>query len=485
MPREIGCVGRISLTCQNDHRLPGGNCQLAALTGTPPAAPPPAVVTAAIVAALVGRSPATRYDARHARRPDDRIPSAARPAGRRIELARTTQSALVTGARAGNPFDAVDFGRKVDSAAIVGNRSRAGQSDDDETGWKPFHGGRCLCRHVHRCHDGDPRRRGGRRTLRRGITETTRHLIMSVSKSIVGCVSGVLVGQGKLDPVSVVTDYVPELSESVTGVRPCVMSSTCKPGSGSARSTPTLTPRCGQWSESVGWAPALPSDPVGAYAYLITIGSAQKHGGEFTYRSADTDVLGWICERASGVRMAALISTLIWQPMGAEFDAEITCDRMGTAIHDGGVSATLRDRARFGQMLLDGGMVGDRQVIPSAWLDDTFEPLRTSGRHSPTPTTRRCWPAVVYRNQFWLYRNRARPILLCLGIHGATDLRRPRCSHRDREAVVLAGRATFRLPGGHAAGLWGDRRRSRRRQLAQPAGERPDPLDKAVEGGGG
>ena len=144
----------------------------------------------------------------------------------------------------------------------------------------------------------------------------------------------------------------------------------------------------------MGWAPASPSDPVGAYAYLITIGSAQKHGGEFTYRSADTDVLGWVCERASGVRMAALISTLIWQPMGAEFDAEITCDRMGTAIHDGGVLATLRDRARFGQMLLDGGMVGDRQVIPSAWLDDTFEPLRTSGRHSPTPTTRRCWPAV-------------------------------------------------------------------------------------------
>ena len=169
---------------------------------------------------------------------------------------------------------------------------------------------------------------------------------------------------------------------------------------------------------SVSWAPALPSDPVGAYAYLITIGSAQKHGGEFTYRSADTDVLGWICERASGVRMAALISTLIWQPMGAEFDAEITCDRMGTAIHDGGVSATLRDRARFGQMLLDGGMVGDRQVIPSAWLDDTFEPpadVREAFAHTDNEAM---LAGGLYRNQFWLYRNRARPILLCLGIHG-------------------------------------------------------------------
>ena len=90
----------------------------------------------------------------------------------------------------------------------------------------------------------------------------------------------------------------------------------------------------------MGWAPASPSDPVGAYAYLITIGSAQKHGGEFTYRSADTDVLGWVCERASGVRMAALISTLIWQPMGAEFDAEITCDTLRAC---GAIAADLAD----------------------------------------------------------------------------------------------------------------------------------------------
>ena len=40
--------------------------------------------------------------------------------------------------------------------------------------------------------------------------------------------------------------------------------------------------------------------------------------------------------------MADLISTLVWQPMGAERDGEITCDPLGAAIHDGGVSATAR-----------------------------------------------------------------------------------------------------------------------------------------------
>ena len=47
-----------------------------------------------------------------------------------------------------------------------------------------------------------------------GMTETTRHLVMSVSKSIVGCVAGVLVAQGQLDPQAAVTEYVPEVADS-------------------------------------------------------------------------------------------------------------------------------------------------------------------------------------------------------------------------------------------------------------------------------
>jgi CubicO group peptidase (beta-lactamase class C family) len=116
---------------------------------------------------------------------------------------------------------------------------------------------------------------------------------------------------------------------------------------------------------SMGWRPAQPGDPAGAYPYLTTLGPAGPHGTEFTYRSADSDMLGWACERASGTRMADLISAL-WQPIGTERDAEITCDPLGSAIHDGGVSATARDLARFGQMLIDDGMAQGYPVVPQA-----------------------------------------------------------------------------------------------------------------------
>jgi len=108
--------------------------------------------------------------------------------------------------------------------------------------------------------------------------------------------------------------------------------------------------------EWIGWRPQHVDDiPRGLYAFLRTLRSGSAHGGPFVYRSAETDALGWVCERAGGRRMADLISTLVWGPMGAESDAEIICDGNGTSVHNGGLCATARDLARFGQLLLDDG----------------------------------------------------------------------------------------------------------------------------------
>lgn len=252
----------------------------------------------------------------------------------------------------------------------------------------------------------------------KGMTETTRHLVMSVSKSIVGCVAGVLVGQGRLDPQVALTHYVPEVAHS--GYAGATVRDVLDMRTGVAfRETYTASDSEVRIMErSMGWAPLLADDPPGAYAYLTTIGVSGPHGRGFIYRSADTDMLGWVCERAAGQRMADLISTLIWQPMGAEFDAEITCDSVGTAIHDGGISTTLRDLARFGQMVLDDGVVEGRQVVPAAWLADTFNPVPDVRAAFALTEHEPMLPGGWYRSQFWFYPNADGPVLLCLGIHG-------------------------------------------------------------------
>jgi CubicO group peptidase (beta-lactamase class C family) len=251
-----------------------------------------------------------------------------------------------------------------------------------------------------------------------GMTADTRHLLMSVSKSIVGCVAGVLADRGLLDPGSPVAAYVPEADRS--GYAGATIRNLLDMRTGVAfRETYTAPDAEVRVMErSMGWRPARPGDPAGAYPYLATLGSAGPHGGEFTYRSADTDMLGWACERASGIRMADLISTLIWQPIGAERDAEITCDPLGSAVHDGGISATARDLARFGQMVLDDGISRGRTVVPGTWLADARTPEPGVREAFARTDNEAVLPGGWYRNQFWFIPGPCGPVLLCLGIHG-------------------------------------------------------------------
>ena len=251
-----------------------------------------------------------------------------------------------------------------------------------------------------------------------GMTAGTRHLVMSVSKSVLGCAAGVLADRGLLDVHAPVTAYVPEVSHS--GYAGATIRDLLDMRTGVAfRETYTaLDAEVRVMERSMGWRPPQPGDPAGAYPYLATLGTGGPHGGEFSYRSADSDMLGWACERASGIRMADLIATLIWQPIGAESDAEITCDPLGSAIPDGGISATARDLARFGQMLIDDGVAQGRAVVPAAWLDDV---------RSPEPGVREAFartdnepvlPGGWYRTQFWVIPGPGGPVLVCLGIHG-------------------------------------------------------------------
>ena len=103
---------------------------------------------------------------------------------------------------------------------------------------------------------------------------------------------------------------------------------------------------------------------------------------------------------------------------GSEFDAEITCDGSGTAIHDGGISATLRDLGRFGQMVLDDGAAFGRRVVPAAWFADCLNPGPDVREAFANTDNEAMLPGGWYRNQFWFLHTPRGPIQLCLGIHG-------------------------------------------------------------------
>jgi CubicO group peptidase (beta-lactamase class C family) len=145
-----------------------------------------------------------------------------------------------------------------------------------------------------------------------------------------------------------------------------------------------------------------------------------EHGGPFRYRSILTDVLGWVLEKAGGARLHDLIARLIWQPMGAEFDAEITVDAHGNAMADGGVCATLRDLGRFGLLFASGGArPGRRQsVVPPSWIRDTIAGAPDGPQAFLAAADAPGFPVGAHYRNFWWVREPAVPFFHASGING-------------------------------------------------------------------
>jgi CubicO group peptidase (beta-lactamase class C family) len=247
----------------------------------------------------------------------------------------------------------------------------------------------------------------------------TLHLLMSVSKSIVGILVGALVGEGTINVEEQVTTYVPELAQS--GYRGATVRHLLDMRSGIEFSEDYLDPDSGvrQLEQAVGWAPhRSPHVPPALRGFLLTLRQAREHGGPYEYRSCETDVLGWVCEAAAGQRFPELAGELIWSRLGADFDANIGIDSEGTGLFDGGISAALCDLARFGTMIAhEGTSMTNQQVVPEAWIEDSFAGgpnSREAFASSPDDTRMR---GGMYRNQFW-FPWPDRQVLLCLGIHG-------------------------------------------------------------------
>jgi CubicO group peptidase (beta-lactamase class C family) len=172
----------------------------------------------------------------------------------------------------------------------------------------------------------------------------------------------------------------------------------------------------------------IPSD---TQSWIRSIGNSHEHGGPFRYVSLATNVLGWVLASASGESFARLFSREIWSAIGAESDAEILVDKSGFPVVEGGICTTLRDFARFGQMCLQDGRVGDRQVIPAEWLDRLRvrdpELIET---FADSPEVDREKPNAFYHDKWWI-ADAERGIYSALGMNGQQLM-----IHRPSRTVV-------------------------------------------------
>jgi CubicO group peptidase (beta-lactamase class C family) len=248
-----------------------------------------------------------------------------------------------------------------------------------------------------------------------GFAPSATHIIMSVSKSMVGSLIGVLVHQGIIHVDRSAGHYVPELLAS--GYGSVTIAALLDMRSRVRYSEDYADPAAEfyDFDAACGLRPVRrPGAVIGMHEYLAALPADQTDSGDFRYRSTDSDVLGWIAERATGCGLASLLSEFLWRPMGAESDADLVTDSLGAPLADGGLCVTLRDLTRFGQMQLEDGFVAGRAVVPAAWVAATRDGDRATFARSALG---KLFPNGAYSHQWWAIDPDAGQ-QIALGIHG-------------------------------------------------------------------
>ena len=259
------------------------------------------------------------------------------------------------------------------------------------------------------------------------MTASTPHMWQSMTKLLVGLVTGAMIERGLLSPQQLVSDLVPEVTGSAYGdarVRDLLdmtVGLVCSEDYEDENSDVSRLDRL------YGVRPPLrPGEPGSSYEEATIARKDSDHGSEFRYASLNTQVLGWVLERSSGRSVPDLVEDVVWSRIGGEHEAYLALDGAGSAQSEGGFCSSARDLARFG-LLLRQGAVGSDVVVSRAWLDDT----RTNARRDlfARSVFGDLFPGGGYRNCVWSWGDGFEGSLVALGIYGqllyvdpATDL---------------------------------------------------------------
>jgi len=252
-----------------------------------------------------------------------------------------------------------------------------------------------------------------------GMVRETPHILMSVSKSLLGIAAGILADKGILDPDEPVTRLIPEITNTAYAGATIRNLLDMRVGIHFDEDYLATSGPIVEYRKSSNWNPPDPGDaPSDLRSFFARLTRTDgPHEGRFHYVSPNTDLLGWVIERAAGRRYADFLSALLWRPMGAENSAYITVDRLGAPRCAGGVCATVMDLARVGQLIVQGGRRDGIRIIPEAWLDDVVARGSPDAWNSGDFANLFAGFPMHYRSKWYVVRGR-RPLVFGFGIFG-------------------------------------------------------------------
>ncbi len=278
-------------------------------------------------------------------------------------------------------------------------------------------------------------------SYRNSMTPATPHLMFSMSKSVTGLMAEMLIHEGALDETRRIDLYLPELKDSAWGEARVRDVLDMRDGVQFREDYLDPTADIFAYAAAWGWGdlPAPLKTPQGfAEALKQHMQRYDKPGGAFRYRSAATDVIGWIVSRVEGKPLADVISARVWSKLGAEHDASIALDRAGMEVAAAGMNATARDLARLGEMLRNNGRFNGQQIVPAAVIANILRGGDHAAFAASNPAPARAnW---TYRSQFWISHDADGSFTL-LGVRGQRVYVNPTAG------MVVVTLGTHAMPG--------------------------------------
>jgi CubicO group peptidase (beta-lactamase class C family) len=211
-------------------------------------------------------------------------------------------------------------------------------------------------------------------TYRNNTDPGTRFMGWSMSKSITSILLGCALQEGRIKSLDDrLTNYLPELKDG--GYAGVTIRQTMRMASGVDYperydfGNPGIAARNHEL--------ALVQNVVRFADAARTIERKHPPGTVWEYKTLDTAVLGWLLERVSGgSTLAAYAAQRLWEPLGAEADGFYIMDGApgtGREFSGAGFNATLRDWARVGLMMLNGGEANGHQIVPREWVRESTQ----------------------------------------------------------------------------------------------------------------
>jgi CubicO group peptidase (beta-lactamase class C family) len=276
-------------------------------------------------------------------------------------------------------------------------------------------------------------------TYRNGMTDEDRHVVHSCTKTLTTMLVGVAVEEVGLDVSAPVGTLIEEFA-AIPAWDAITLQHVLDMAAGLECDEDYANPESMYWryAEAVGYYERPDHVGEGALSFAVRelTRTSEAPGTRFNYASYLTNLLPIAVERAMDAPALELLESRIYSKIGAKRPALMNVDPTGLPIVEGQLNLTLRDFARWGHLLMDGGRaMSGAQVVPEAWISETFvsDPARLESFSRGGYAAR--FDGAQYHNQTWLLEPGR--VATMLGIHGQF------CTVDRVDRVMMVGMSSF------------------------------------------